>query len=689
MRIATLLFACVTLPSFADHLPGGSIITRCISGNQHEVTLQLWRECTGVPMINQSMNFRNQCGVQFTLNNIPLISVENVSPVCPDQIDQTSCNGGPLIGIELYTYRTTLFLSSCNYWTISWYTCCRNASVNLNGSQGIYIETTLNNVGAACNESPIFNDAIPPYVCVGQPVSFDLSVTSTPGQQLFFRFREARRQTSIDPIVIESVAYLPTYSGDEPFTGMTINSSTGNITFTPTIAGYVVVVVEVEYSDANGTLIGTVMRDFPFVVSACANLVPDATSGTVENLNGSATVTGSYAVATCGGAFCFDAVVVDGDGDQELLLTSIVEQVLPGATVQYSGTNPVTASICWNADGAALGAYVFTINATDNACPLVGSQTYTYTVLVEQADATAGADAEAEICPGESIDLSTLLTGDPGGIWSDGPEVSAAGVYTYSIVTSCGSDEAVFTITESGTADAGQDGAVTICEGEFADLSSLVTGDPGGVWSSGSPLVGLAGTYTYTVSSACNDDEAEFIVDVVTAPNAGLDNTVSICPNDEPFSLLDSLLGTPDEGGIWFNPFDNPHGPSFNPATDVQGAYCYRVFAAPPCPSAQACLTIGLLPPTNPYCIFLGAESIVRNVRVSPNPSDGMLRIEGFPMTRADVLDATGRLVWTVNGSRHERSMVQLPAGLVNGSYLLRITDSDGLSHLHRFELLR
>ncbi|MBK9177337.1 MAG: hypothetical protein IPM46_13590 [Flavobacteriales bacterium] len=655
MRIATLLFACATLPSFADHLPGGSILTRCISGNQHEVTLQLWRECTGVPMINQSMNFRNECGVQFTLNNIPLISVENVSPVCPDQIDQTSCNGGPLIGIEMYTYRTTLFLSSCNYWTISWNTCCRNASVNLNGSQGIYIETTLNNAGAACNASPVFNDLIPPFVCVGQPVSFDLSVTATPGQQLFFRFREARRQTSIDPIVIESVAYLPNYSGAEPFTGMTINSSTGNITFTPTIAGYVVVVVEVEYSDANGTLIGTVMRDFPFVVSACANLVPDAASGTVENLSGSATATGAYALATCGGSFCFDAVVVDGDSEQELLLTSIVEQVLPGATVQYAGTNPVTATICWNADGAALGAYVFTINATDNACPLVGSQTYTYTVLVEQADATAGADASAELCPGETIDLSTLLTGDPGGIWSDGPIVNAPGVYTYTIVTSCGNDEAEFTVNVLEAPDAGQDGVTAVCQGIGLDLSELVSGDPNGSWSNGGPIVTMGGSYTYTVTNACGTDEAVFLVLAVSPPNAGEDNAIGVCQNDVAILLVDSLLGTPNSGGVWTGPDGNPTGVEFNPSTDPPGVYCYTLSGGAFCPDAQACLTISLLPPTDPYCIFLGVEPIERHVRVSPNPSDGLLRIEGIALTRADVLYATGRVAWSMNGSRYEQ----------------------------------
>lgn len=617
MRIATLALLLASVPASAEHLPGGSIITRCLGGNQHEITLELWRECTGAPMISQSLTFSNSCGVTFTLNNIPLISVENVSPVCPDQIDQTTCNGGPLIGIELYTYRTTLFLSPCNFWTISWSTCCRNEAINLNGSEGIYIEALLNNAGGACNDSPVFTDPVPPYVCIDQPVSHDLGVTAAPGQQLRFRFIEARRYT---PQVIP-VDYQPPYTGAEPFTGMQIDSLTGNISFTPTLQGYIVAVVEVRFSDANGNWIGTVMRDFPFVAQSCANLVPDATSGTVENASGTATITGDYSLSVCGGSLCFDAVVVDGDAGQSLTLTSNVAQVLPGAEFSVTGSNPSTATVCWDSDGAAPGTYGFTINAVDDACPLVGSQTFTYTITVGLNDANAGEDAAASICVGSYIDLTELVTGDSGGTWDNGPIVSEAG------------------------------------------------------------------TYTYTVSGSCAADQALFTVVVVEPSSAGESSTASVCPQAEAFTLLDSLAGQVDAGGAWTYE-GTPVSGTFDPSADPAGDYCYTV-SNPVCGDASACLSIAMLDALDPYCLSLGTVARASSrLLVHPNPSTGLLVLDGGLFIRIDVLDGSGRFVWSapwVPGNM----ILELPAALANGSYALRMLRADGSLASVRFELLR
>ncbi|HRH36781.1 MAG TPA: hypothetical protein PK760_00455, partial [Flavobacteriales bacterium] len=177
MRFATLLLAFVVSSSLlAEHLPGGNLTYRCVGTNQYEITLQLWRECSGAPMVAQDLHFESLCGVVFDVTDIPLIQQQEVSPVCPDQQLQTTCNGGTLIGIEQYTYRTTLFLSQCSQWTISWNTCCRNVSINLLGAQGLYIEAQLNNAGTGCFDSPSFSQALPPYVCVDQPVSYDPGV---------------------------------------------------------------------------------------------------------------------------------------------------------------------------------------------------------------------------------------------------------------------------------------------------------------------------------------------------------------------------------------------------------------------------------------------------------------------------------------------------------------------------------
>lgn len=686
MRIITLSLLLASLPALAEHLPGGSITTRCISGNQHQITLKLWRECTGAPMIAQSLAFSNSCGVQFSVN-VPLISVENVSPVCPDQIDQTTCNGGPFIGIEMYTYQLTTNLSACNFWTVAWNTCCRYPSANLNGAPGIYIEAELNNAGNFCTEGISFADPVPPFVCVGQPVSYDPGVIAPANLDLRYSLIDARRQVGVNPVIVEAVTYQSGYSGEEPFTGMAIDSLTGNITFTPTLQGYVITVVRVDFYDANGIWRGSVMRDFPFVAQACDNVVPDAASGVLENLNGSGTITGNYSANTCSGSLCLDAVITDADAIQALTLTSNIGQVIPGATFNATGSNPATATLCIDASSIASGTYTFSIIATDNACPVVGSQTFTYTLTVQSATASAGADASATICPGESIDLETLLTGDPGGIWSDGPIVSAAGTYTYSLNTNCGADEAIFTITEAEAPNAGEDAVASVCEGSEIDLMNLINGSAGGEWPDGGPLVSTAGTYTYLVTTSCGTDEASFEVTLIDAPDAGSDNTIFVCPQATAFSMIDSLLGTPQPGGIWLLESDEV-GSVFDPSLDTEGNYCYVITSAD-CGEVSACLRIIFQDPAEPECISLGVVQRQQTAWIGPNPSNGQLLLTIMGPSAIDLHDASGRLAWSARIPSAGQYTLQLPGSFTDGSYLLRITEQGSMPRMHRFELIR
>ena len=54
MRLTTLLASLTLCTSlFAEHLPGGDITYHCIGNSQYEITLKLWRECSGVPIIAQ------------------------------------------------------------------------------------------------------------------------------------------------------------------------------------------------------------------------------------------------------------------------------------------------------------------------------------------------------------------------------------------------------------------------------------------------------------------------------------------------------------------------------------------------------------------------------------------------------------------------------------------------------------
>ena len=325
---------------------------------------------------------------------------EEVSQLCADQLVNSTCNGGALPGIEVYNYVVNVPLDACNGWTISWSLCCRASAQNLVGNALIYIEARVNTITAPCDNSPQFAESSVPYVCVGQTVNYNFGVSDPDGDSLVYDLIDAR-SSAFTP-----VPYQGTLTGALPIAGITFDNTTGQVTFTPTGIGYLVVVLRARTYNQNGQLIGYVMRDIPFIVYDCANSAPDPTSGSIANVTGDGAAMDSSSAAVCAeGSICFDVAISDADSTQSITLSTNIATVLPGANFDVSGTNPVTAHICWNAAGAVPGDNVFTITATDDACPQTASQIYTYTISVSD---NATANADTVICPGDSAQLSVV-----------------------------------------------------------------------------------------------------------------------------------------------------------------------------------------------------------------------------------------------------------------------------------------
>ncbi|MGV3637358.1 MAG: hypothetical protein ACO1NQ_06880, partial [Flavobacteriales bacterium] len=176
----------------ADHYSGGSLTYECLGANFYEITLDLYLDCSGAPLTPQGLQFSNDCGVNFTLNSIPLVLTEEVSQLCPSSLVNSTCNGGFLQGIRHYQFVTTVFLSPCNDWTIAWNICCRNAVQNLVGTQGMYLEATVNNAGGACDNSPTIADVSIPFVCVNDPIVYSPGITDPDGNTMLFQFVSAQ-----------------------------------------------------------------------------------------------------------------------------------------------------------------------------------------------------------------------------------------------------------------------------------------------------------------------------------------------------------------------------------------------------------------------------------------------------------------------------------------------------------------
>jgi gliding motility-associated-like protein len=136
------------------------------------------------------------------------------------------------------------------------------------------------------------------------------------------------------------------------------------------------------------------------------------------------------------------------------------------------------------------------------------------------------------------------------------------------------------------------------------DLFTLLgpTAQTGGTWSPGlasgtgvfNPAIDAAGTYTYTIVSApCPSSSATVQVTVNPVPDAGNNGTLSICSNQNPVNLFDSLLGTPQPGGTWSPALASASG-IFNPAVDASGVYTYTITGIAPCVDDTATVTVSV-----------------------------------------------------------------------------------------------
>ncbi|MBK6343826.1 MAG: hypothetical protein IPF41_14895 [Flavobacteriales bacterium] len=596
----------------ADHFSGANITYVCNGGNSYTITLDLFLDCAGAPLTPHALSFTNNCGVNFTLNNIPLVQTNEVSQLCGSQLLNSTCNGGTLPGVMHYQFQVTLNLAPCNSWNISWAICCRAATQNVQLTPGMYVNATLNNLGGLCDQSPQFGDMTIPYVCVGEPVSYNPQVTDADGNTLVYSFISARFGAPLPT----NVTYQPGFTAAVPIPGITLDTNTGTINFTPTVTGRYVIALQVASYNAMGQLIGTVMRDFLFIVIPCSDPPADNVGPTSIT---SGVITSSTSVEMCDGVpSCVDLTFTDVDPLAVVTLSSQITAQLPGATFIVNGTNPAVATLCWT-PVLALSPVVVLVDVNDNACPLQNLSNYQLTINVVAAPPippNAGTSTVVASCPGTPpINLFAQLGGTPqaGGVWvgpggahsgTFNPATDAYGVYTYTVGNGCQNASATVTVNQSAAGSAGINGNITVCgNGASFSLIAQLGGTPaaGGAWSGPSPVVGgnynpptmNPGVYTYTVTNPapCANSTATVTVAENPSPNAGTDGALTVCSNGASQSLFAALGGAPQAGGAWAGPSPVVGG-NYNPATMNPGAYAYTVTGVAPCANASATITV-------------------------------------------------------------------------------------------------
>ncbi|MGB1003788.1 MAG: gliding motility-associated C-terminal domain-containing protein [Salibacteraceae bacterium] len=373
--VLTLLFIGFTQDSKASHISGGDISYECIGQDSFLITLNLFRDCDGVGLgTTQNVNFTSTCGGTANAQLVQTVSNE-ISQLCPNQIPNSTCNGGNWPGMEQYVYTGIVVLSPpCNSWTMSWSSCCRNQQIsNLTAPQGLntYLYTTMYSGVDSCNTSPTFTSLPIPYVCMNQVVNYNFGVVEPDGDSIvYFMSPGFENATNLVP-------YATPYTFNQPLPGANavLNAFNGQLTFTPTQTGVYVIVVRIEeYDRATGVIKGTSIRDIQVVVQNCSNDQPSIDSPGIYNFSGSGTQVDSNTIDVCiGDSFSFDISFSDPDTQQTLSLFHNIYTALDStAQITITGTNPAVMNIKWIAQPGSPPFTSFMVTAIDDACPVVG-----------------------------------------------------------------------------------------------------------------------------------------------------------------------------------------------------------------------------------------------------------------------------------------------------------------------------
>jgi PKD repeat protein len=666
--LIVVLSFCGIERSLASHAMGADLTYQCLGGNTYKLRVSFYRDCIGIAApASVTVNVRStSCGQNFGITCLPIAGTGNeVNALCPTAV--TTCNGGVFTGIQEWIYEGIVTLPmQCADWTFSWTHCCRNAAINTittPGASTFYIYATLNNTVVQCNNSPTFSNKPVPFACLGQTFQFNHGAVDADGDSLVYSLVTPKQTAN------STVNYIAPYTASAPLAStpsLQFNAANGDILFSPTMIQVTVMAVLVkEYR--NGILIGSVVRDIQVTVINCNNNLP-----TLTGING----TNNFDTTVCATTpLCFDIYSNDADAGQALNI-SWNNGIDSGSFISNNTQHP-TGTFCWTPrqQDISNSPYCFTVRVNDDACPYVGSQTYSYCVTVRGVVVDAGPDQNIACSDLATINATVTTGAAPFTyLWSNGwtNPAQTVGVGTYIVTVTdangCqGSDtvrvisafEPVAAFTYSGTclnmpfqftdASTTPGGAISSWSWAFGDGTFSNVQNPIHIYSA-------PGTYNVTLAIentfGCQDT---VVIPVTIAPLP----VPSFTPASGCAGSALCFTNTSTPGTVWWN-FGNGNTSTLNtPCITFPAAGTYTVTLA--VQNAAGC-----------------ADTLSRNVVINPVPTANF-GVSGNICQNSSVQfvdSSTGAVSWLWNFGNGSTSTLQNPLYNYNtsGTYNVSLT---------------
>lgn len=282
--------------SYATHIVGGEMTYTYLGSNRYKIRLDLYIDCLN----GNSGAIASDASAWFGVwdgNTRRMISgyPTEVSRSGPTRIQKTNYNCisiAPNACVDHYWYETTLTLAPrTGGYIVSFQRCCRNNTISnlfrpdLTGANyWTAIPDPRNTPNKKENNSAVFKELPPNFLCTNTPLKFDHSATDPDGDSLAYDLfwpytggtstqprPDNRGNGTLENPPFSQITWGSGYSAAVPIDGsplLNIDPKTGKITLVPTAVGQFVIGIRVrEYR--KGVLISETMRDYQFNVQSC------------------------------------------------------------------------------------------------------------------------------------------------------------------------------------------------------------------------------------------------------------------------------------------------------------------------------------------------------------------------------------------------------------------------------------